>query len=344
MPARILRLTGLARGPGLAERARAARHAALAAACQEAGIVHLLLGHHAADQAETVILRALAGSGATGLAGIAALAETSRLRWLRPLLDLPPARLRATLVAAGLGWAEDPSNADPAATRARLRSLRADRAGAGPATRALVAAAASAGGVRAAAETENAALLAARAVLRPEGFALLDPAPLPPEALGALIRTIAGTTHPPRGRALAALAAAPRPATLGGVRLLPAGRLAPGRLLLVREAAQLAPPVPAEPGAVWDGRFRLAAMPPGPLRAGTTLGASGRGGRGSAPPLAAARRGAAHPARAPLRREASRRAAARLPSARERGVRRAVRPGPAGLRRAVRRRPFAQLT
>ena len=210
---------------------------------------------------------------------MAARVETPRLCWLRPLLDLPPARLRATLVAAGLGWAEDPSNADPAATRARLRALRADRAGAGPATRALVAAAAAAGATRAAAEAGWAALLAARAVLRPEGFALLDPAPLPPEALGALIRTIAGAAHPPRGRALAALAAAPRPATLGGARLLPAGRLAPGRLLVVREAARLAPPVPANPGAVWDGRFRLAGVPPPPqgrpAPAGTTLGALG---------------------------------------------------------------------
>ncbi|MDE2582833.1 MAG: tRNA lysidine(34) synthetase TilS, partial [Rhodospirillales bacterium] len=142
VPARILRLHGLARGPGLAERARAARYAALDAACAAAGIVHLLLGHHAGDQAETVILRALSGSGPAGLAGIAALTEAAGPRRLRPLLDIPPARLRATLTAAGLGWTEDPSNADQAATRGRLRQLRADRAGSGPATRALVAAAA----------------------------------------------------------------------------------------------------------------------------------------------------------------------------------------------------------
>ena len=169
--ARVLCLSGLARGPGLAERARLVRYAALEAACGEAGIVHLLLGHHAADQAETVILRALGGSGAAGLAGMAALVETSRLRWLRPLLDVPPVRLRATLRVAGLGWAEDPSNADPAATRARLRALRANRAGAGPATCALIAAAAEAGAARATTEAARAALLAACAVFRPEGFA-----------------------------------------------------------------------------------------------------------------------------------------------------------------------------
>lgn len=276
--ARVLLVAGLGRGPGLAERARAARYAALEAACATADIAHLLLGHHAADQAETVILRALSGSGSAGLAGMAALAETARLRLLRPLLAIPSARLRATLTAAGLGWAEDPSNVDPAATRARLRALRADRAGAGPATRALVAAAAAAGTTRAEAEAARAALLAARAVLRPEGFALLDPAPLPPEALGALIRAVAGRAHPPSGRALAALAAAPRPATLGGAQLLAAGRLAPGRLLLVREAARMASPVLAELGAVWDGRFRLTHMPS--AAAGISLGALGAAAAG----------------------------------------------------------------
>ena len=56
----------------------------------------------------------------------------------------------------------------------------------------------------------------------------------------------------PRGPT-AALAAAPRPATLAGARLLRAGRLGPG-LLVVREAAAMAPPV-RKPGVVWDGRF-----------------------------------------------------------------------------------------
>ncbi len=45
--ARVLTLRGLERGPALAARARAARYAALEAACRAAGVVHLLLGHHA---------------------------------------------------------------------------------------------------------------------------------------------------------------------------------------------------------------------------------------------------------------------------------------------------------
>ena len=48
----------------------------------------------------------------------------------------------------------------------------------------------------------------------------------------------------------------PRPGTLAGTRLLPAGRLGPGWLLL-REAAAVAPAVPARSGTLWDRRYRL---------------------------------------------------------------------------------------
>lgn len=270
--ARVLRAMGLGHGPALAARARAARYSLLRLACADAAIVHLLLGHHAADQAETVIMRALSGSGPAGLAGMAALVEEAGLRVLRPLLTVPPARLRATLRAASLGWVEDPSNADRAALRARLRALRADRAGTGPATAALSAAACAAGVRRACAEAETADFLAAHMTFRPEGFALLSASPMPPAALHAAIAAIGGAVLPPASAALTALAAAPHPATLAGVRLLDAGRLGPG-LLAVREAAAMAPPVPAQPGAVWDGRFRLAAdaLPP----TGAMLGALG---------------------------------------------------------------------
>jgi tRNA(Ile)-lysidine synthase len=263
-------------GPALAARARAARYAALIGACAERGILHLLLGHHAADQAETLLIRVLSASGEAGLAGIAALRETDQVRLLRPLLTIPPARLRATLRADGLQWVEDPSNADLHALRARLRRLRADRDGAGPATGALAAAAGAAGDVRRRGDEDVAAFLGASATLRPEGFAVLRPGPVPLPALGALIQAISGRPFPPRAASLAALARDPRPATLAGVRLLPAGRLGPG-LLLVREAVGIAPPVPAETvrwnGARWDGRFRLArdAAPP----AGLSLGALG---------------------------------------------------------------------
>jgi len=271
--ARILTLTDLAPGPGLAARARGARYAALAAACRAAGIVHLLLGHHAADQSETLAMRLLAGSAADGLAGMAPLVAMEDLLLLRPMLAIPPGDLRALLRAMGWAWVEDPSNHNPLWQRARLRALRRDRDGRGPATRALVAAAARRQTQREQGAQAIAATLAARATLSPLGYALLSPGPILPTALQALLRMLGAAHYPPAPTAVAALAAAPRPATLAGVRLLPAGRLGPpGTLLLVREAAAMAP---AGAAPLWDRRFRLGHK----LPAGTTLGPLGADAR-----------------------------------------------------------------
>jgi tRNA(Ile)-lysidine synthase len=261
---RLLPLAGLRRGPGLAERARQARYAALEQACREAGIVHLLLGHHAADQAETIEMRRRSGSGRAGLAGMAAIVETDSARLLRPLLGIAPARLRATLRAAGMAWVEDPSNGDPATLRARLRAEpRNGNHDVADATLRFA---------RAETDRAVAAVLAERAAIHPEGFAVLSPGPLAATALAALLQAIAGSAYAPSPRQVAALAAEPRPATIGGVRLMPAGRLGPG-LLLAREPAMLAPPLPAAPGARWDGRFRLDARATPPQ--GAMLGALG---------------------------------------------------------------------
>jgi tRNA(Ile)-lysidine synthase len=262
IPARVLTISGLARGPALAERARATRRRVLTEACAADGILHLLLGHHALDQAETVLIRTLGGSGPAGLAGIASLVETPSVRILRPLLGVPPEQLRATLTAAGMEWIEDPSNVDTTALRPRLRLARRDRGGHGSATAAL--AAATAARQRAEVDRKAAWDLAGRAEMHPEGYCLLsdglpgvDPR-IDPRALAALLQAISGAPFPPPTASVASLAAQPRPATLAGVRLMAAGRLGPG-LLVLREAAAMALPVAAVPGAVWDGRFRLQA-------------------------------------------------------------------------------------
>lgn len=272
IPSRILPVAGLRRGPALAERAREARLDALTTACAEAGILHLLVGHHVADQAETVLIRALGGSGPAGMAAMAPLVELAPVRLLRPLLDVPPAALRAMLAALGIAWADDPSNADRTALRPRLRALRCDREGRGPATAALAATAAAMGRRRAAEDMRVAAELARCVLLRPEGFAVTDGHELTAAALARVIQAIAGAPFAPASKAVATLAAWPRPATLAGARLLPAGSLGPG-LLVVREAAAMAAPVAARANAVWDRRFHLAAdahPPPG-----ATMGALG---------------------------------------------------------------------
>lgn len=268
---RVLTLD-LADGPALSARARTARYAALEATCVREGIVHLLLGHHANDQAETIVMRAMAGSHAAGRSGMAALVETNLTRRLRPLLMIPPGRLRATLRAMGMGWCEDPSNLDPAFARSRLRAYRGDIDGILAATMATSEAARARGHRRAEREHEVAAWLASHADIHPSGYATIPDQALPTEALGALIRTVSGARRPPRA-GLSELALAPRAATLGGVRIVPGGRLAPGQWLLVREARAMAADIPAMPGALWDGRFRLAAS--ARLPEGATMGALG---------------------------------------------------------------------
>ena len=270
--ARLITLTGLAKGPALAERARIARYGALADACAESNILHLLLGHHACDQAETMMIRVMSGSGGRGLAGMSRVVEARSLRILRPLLTITPSWLRTFLQVRGIPWVEDLSNLDPKASRVRFRQLFAARSGNAEGLRSLMDAARSAGLARFATDNALAAVFANRVIVRPEGFALLSPGPIAPEALAGLLRMIAGAPFAPSIDRIAALAANMKPQTINGVRVMRAGRLHDG-WLLVREETALGPPVPALDGALWDGRFRLRI--PRKLPDGTMLGALG---------------------------------------------------------------------
>jgi tRNA(Ile)-lysidine synthase len=264
IPARLLTITGLPRGPALAERARIERYRVLSAACRDAGILHLLLGHHELDQIETVAMRILRGSQDAGLACMPALRETAGLRLLRPLLAIGPETLRGFLADRGMAWAEDPSNRDIRALRPRLRQplSAAPRAP-------LLHAIAHAGARRAMDDEATARELARRATIRPEGFALLSPGRMSEAALSRLVQAIGGAAYPPSPTRIAALARSPGPATLAGVRIMPAGRSGDGFLVL-REQAAIAARTPASDGLLWDGRFRIAAAPPG-----TDIGALG---------------------------------------------------------------------
>lgn len=103
--------------------ARAARYAALAEWMAQEGLAALATGHHADDQAETLLLRLNRASGAAGLAGVRArgLVPGTRLPLLRPLLSWRRAELAGVVAAAGLTAADDPSNADERFDRARMR-------------------------------------------------------------------------------------------------------------------------------------------------------------------------------------------------------------------------------
>jgi tRNA(Ile)-lysidine synthase len=123
---RILRWTGAKPATGLQQAARQARYRLLARAARAAGAGAILTAHTLDDQAETVLIRMMRGSGLTGLGAMSRfspLPGAPDIKIVRPLLDIPKSRLSATLKAAKIPFAEDPSNRDPRFTRARLREL-----------------------------------------------------------------------------------------------------------------------------------------------------------------------------------------------------------------------------
>jgi len=110
------------------EQARDARYEALGAWAKAKNLGAVATGHHADDQAETLLMRLLRGAGVRGLAGMrrsAPLPGSGAVRLLRPLLDWRRADLEAIVAQAGVEAADDPSNHDDRHERVRVRRLLA---------------------------------------------------------------------------------------------------------------------------------------------------------------------------------------------------------------------------
>jgi tRNA(Ile)-lysidine synthase len=104
---------------GLEAAARAARYAVYAERPED----FVVLAHHRDDQAETLLLNLLRGTGLRGMAAMPEVRELpgSRVRLLRPLLEVPRAALRTHASERGLRWIEDESNASTRHDRNYLR-------------------------------------------------------------------------------------------------------------------------------------------------------------------------------------------------------------------------------
>ena len=122
---RLLHL-GDQKGVGNIEgRARKARYEALAELCDQYEIADLLLAHHQNDQAETVLLQLLRGSGVAGLSGMPNTrdlkAPNKQITLWRPLLNQSRAELESYAKEHKLKWVEDPSNQDDVFKRNAIR-------------------------------------------------------------------------------------------------------------------------------------------------------------------------------------------------------------------------------
>lgn len=120
----VLRVSA-AHAPGQSpeDAARRARYAVLAEAATGLGVDAVLLGQHADDQAETVLLALSRGAGLPGLAGMAERFERDGVLFGRPMLGLTAQCLRDWLLAEGHAFVDDPTNSDPRYTRNRIRSV-----------------------------------------------------------------------------------------------------------------------------------------------------------------------------------------------------------------------------
>lgn len=97
--------------------AREARYQVLDRVVRERGLARMLLAHTASDQAETVLMRMLRGTGVVGLAGIPA----ARGPYLRPLLSVTRADIEAYVAETGIAVVRDPTNRDHGFFRNRVR-------------------------------------------------------------------------------------------------------------------------------------------------------------------------------------------------------------------------------
>ena len=117
---RAARLAGPSRDrPSLQEAARTLRYAALARLAERTGADCIATAHHADDQAETLLLRILRGTGPDGLAGIPERSPDGRV--VRPFLGVTRGEIERYAAGRSLRWREDPSNASPRYARNRLR-------------------------------------------------------------------------------------------------------------------------------------------------------------------------------------------------------------------------------
>lgn len=249
----------------LHQHARNARYALLMDTCRKQNIEYLFLGHHADDQAETVLMRFLKGSGVDGLAAMPSTRVQDGVTLVRPLLPVQKHILEATCATNGWAFVRDPSNDSAAYLRGRLRALAEPLAAEGMTTASLYDIARSAGMARAALEAQANEWLEQHAVVNALGYIHLDFKAW--KALGdemmrrVLIRILlcmSGEDYAPKAASTEYLVQtlltkeAPHQ-TLCGCHII----VQFGMIKFYREHAAVPKPMRFEHDRLWDNRFKI---------------------------------------------------------------------------------------
>lgn len=270
---KVMRWTGDKPEAGIQKAAREARYSALESHCMKRDIRYLLLAHHLEDQAETFLLRLIRGSGVDGLAAMSPISPALVIRGgplhIRPLLDVPKARLRATLQAMGQAWLEDPSNLDTSYTRIKVRNLLNETQIEGFDAVRLAATAKRMGRARRALEIVTDDLIHTLHKSAPEAYATLDAARLAKasdelalRALARLLMHYGGRIYPPRLEGLERLYRELcqdkfEGATYAGCCIMPHDD--GEKICILRELSGIEERLALVPGKseIWDNRYRV---------------------------------------------------------------------------------------
>nr|WP_281278391.1 tRNA lysidine(34) synthetase TilS [Sulfitobacter sabulilitoris] len=263
IPHTVARWTDWSGRGNLQDAARTARYRLIGEWANANGIAHVAMGHTRDDQAETVLMRLARGAGVDGLAAMTPRRLRNTITWMRPMLDVGRAELRAYLRARDIDWIDDPSNEDPQFDRVKARKALALLEPLGITPEALAQVAQNMADARKALGWHS--FLAARKMITVDAGAVSIDAKkyrtLPDEIARRLIVQalgwIGGAAYPPRRepvRGMIEALKAGRGATVDGCHADAVG----GRIWIFRELNAVKDET-AAPDELWDARWRLSA-------------------------------------------------------------------------------------
>lgn len=251
------------------QQARIARYELLCGECKQHKINYLFLGHHADDQAETVLMRIIKGSGIDGLSGMPKSRMFDGIKILRPFLPLAKQRLVDTCHSNTWGYFNDPSNDSAAYLRGRLRQLAAPLAQEGMTTASLYELGRSAGLARAALEASTNQWLHEHATVFPLGIIHIErnawsqlDGELQRRTLIRILLCMSGEDYAPKMASVEYLVQSLHQCdthhqTLSGCHIV----VQFGVIKFFREHACVSDNRQAAPNMVWDNRFQISIHP-----------------------------------------------------------------------------------